>query len=164
MEFNAIRLLVLDVDGVLTDGGVTLSGAEEPSTRTFHVQDGLAIKLWRERGGRAAIISGRSSDAVARRAAELGIEWVRQGISDKIAAYEELLMLAHTDDSSVAYVGDDLPDLPPMLRCALPVAVVNAVPQVKRAAAYVTRRKGGSGCVAEIVEFLLRKQKRWTVA
>lgn len=163
MNLNAIRLLVLDVDGVLTDGGVTLSGGDESSARTFHVQDGLAIKLWRERGGSAAVISGRSSEAVRRRATELGIQWVRQGVVDKIAAYDELLRSATLDDAAVAYVGDDLPDVQPMSRCAFPVAVASAVPEVKRVAAYVTRRNGGHGCVAEVVELLLRKQRRWRV-
>lgn len=160
MSLTAVNLLILDVDGVLTDGSIALTGEGEV-TKTFHVQDGYAVKLWQRQGGRVAIVSGRASEPVSRRAAELGIELVLTGICDKLVGYQSVLRDAGIGDEAVVYVGDDYPDLPPMRRCALPVAVANAVPTVKRAAAYVTRRSGGEGAVAEIVELILRKQNLW---
>ena len=163
MDVASIKLLILDVDGVLTDGRVTF-GSEGETIKTFCVQDGCAIKLWQRSGGKVAILSGRTCEAVSRRAAELGIEWVQTGVADKRSAYEAILASAGCDDVDVAYLGDDLPDLGPMSRCGLPVAVANAAPAVKRASRYVTRRRGGDGAIAEVVEFLLRKQKRWSRA
>ena len=156
----SIDLLILDVDGVLTDGRLTPLPDGEAS-KAFYVQDGVALKLWQRCGGQAAILSGRSETATLRRAAELGIECVRTGVSDKTTAYRELLASLGFGDAAVAYVGDDLPDLGPMAHCAFPVAVADAVPAVKRAAAYVTRRCGGTGAVAEVVELLLRKRNQW---
>ncbi len=191
MDWQAIRLLILDVDGVLTDGRIVMSGesmtndaasplwdAERPpltrrvnglsfvkddtAAKAFCVQDGSAIKLWQKAGGKAAILSGRKERSVERRAAELGIEQVVLGVEDKLDGYENILRETGCTDDATAYVGDDLPDLAPIKRCGWPVAVANAAPEVKRAAAYVTRRRGGDGAVAEIVELLLRKQGRWT--
>lgn len=161
MDLAAINLLIVDVDGVLTDGSIFTS-PEGEFTKRFHVQDGFALQLWQRRGRQAALLSGRSGEAVHRRAAELGIRWVKTGIEKKLAGYEALLASANCDDRCVAYVGDDLPDLAPMARAAFPVAVANANPAVKRAATYVTRRRGGQGAVAEVVELLLRKQGRWS--
>jgi 3-deoxy-D-manno-octulosonate 8-phosphate phosphatase (KDO 8-P phosphatase) len=163
MDPTGVRLLMLDVDGVLTDGRVAPTADDEWGKR-FHVHDGCAIKLWKRCGGKAAILSGREGRDVARRAAELGIEWVMLGVSDKLAGYEAIRASADCADAAVAYVGDDLPDLGPMSRCAWPVAVADAVPAVKRAAQYVTRRTGGCGAVAEVIELILRKQKRWSPA
>ena len=160
METVSVRLLILDVDGVLTDGCV-VPVSDGLSTKAFCVQDGCAIKLWQKCDGKVAILSGRSEEAVTRRAHELGIEWVHTGVKDKVAAYKAILVAAGCDDSVAAYIGDDLPDLGPMARCGFPVAVANAVPAVKRVALYVTRRPGGHGAAAEVVELLLRKQKRW---
>ena len=161
MNTVSIELLILDVDGVLTDGGITMT-PEGESSKTFHAQDGGAIKLWQRSGGKVAILSGRSSEVVVRRAADLGIEWVRTGVKDKCETYESLIALSGCDHGAVGYVGDDLPDVGPMSRCGFPVAVANAVPAVKRAASYVTRRRGGEGAVAEVVELLLRKRKWWS--
>lgn len=159
MDFGALQLLILDVDGVLTDGSV--AAVEQHSVARFHVQDGCAIKVWRRCEGRVAILSGRAEAGVVERAAELGIEWVRLGVAEKQSEYESILKAAGCGDASVVYMGDDLPDLGPMGRCGFPVAVANAVPAIKRAASYVTRRRGGEGAVAEVVELVLRKQKRW---
>ena len=156
-----VKLLILDVDGVLTDGRISPLGDEE-SVRGFHVHDGCAIKLWKSSGGKVAILSAREGHDVARRAAELRIDWVKVGVADKLAGYEAILASADCVDAAVAYVGDDLPDLGPMSRCAWPVAVADAVPAVKRAAQYVTRRAGGCGAVAEVIELILRKQNRWS--
>ncbi|MCH7925049.1 MAG: HAD hydrolase family protein [Planctomycetes bacterium] len=163
MNWASIELLVLDVDGVLTDGRI-LSSAEGGWEKSFYVQDGCATKLWSQMGGQVAIISGRSEPALDRRAAELGIQTVCKGVSDKTAALDVILSSSDTNARGVAYVGDDLPDLGPMSRVTFPVAVANAHPAVKRSAMYITRRKGGRGAVAEVVEFLLRKQGRWSTA
>lgn len=163
MKWASIELLVLDVDGVLTDGRI-LSSSEGGWNKSFYVQDGCAIKLWSRMGGTVAIISGRSESSVDRRAAELGIQTVHTGVSDKIAALDSILSSSGIDVQGVAYMGDDIPDLDPMSRVSLPVAVANAHPAVKKSAMYVTRREGGQGAVAELVEFLLRKQKRWSAA
>lgn len=161
MVFDDIDLLILDVDGVLTAGQVVFSQDGEAG-KTFDVHDGCCIKLWSRCGGRCAIISGRKSGAVDLRAAEIGIETVVQGAADKLTAYRGVLEELGADPQHVCYVGDDLPDLPPMERCALPVAVANAVPAVKQVAGYVTRRRGGDGAVAEVIELILRKQGRWS--
>jgi 3-deoxy-D-manno-octulosonate 8-phosphate phosphatase (KDO 8-P phosphatase) len=153
-------VLILDVDGVLTDGGIVYSdsGCE---LKQFQVQDGDAIKRWRLAGHQTALLSGRTSAVVKRRAAELGIEHVEQGCTDKGAGVAALLDRLQVRDEAVCYMGDDTLDLPPMRRCGFPAAVANAGPVVKQAAQYVTRRAGGRGAVAEVVELLLRKQGRW---
>jgi len=163
MEPTEVKLLILDVDGVLTDGRISPSGDDE-SVRWFHVHDGCAIKQWKRCGGMTAILSARAGRDVARRAAELGIDWVKVGVADKLAGYEAILASANCDDAGVAYVGDDLPDLGPMSRCAWPVAVADAVPTIKRTAQYVTRLAGGCGAVGEVIELILRKQNRWSPA
>jgi len=160
VDWAAISLLVLDVDGVLTDGRLTSSDGTE--SKAFHVQDGCAIKVWQQVGGKVAILSGRESPDALRRAGELGIKLIRLGQSDKLSAYDALVRSAECENSAVAYVGDDLPDTAPMKECVLPVAVANALGQVKRAARYVTRRRGGEGAVAEVIELILRKQRRWS--
>jgi len=168
MDAHRIQMLILDVDGVLTDGRLWAdsdgngTAAQALQPRAFHVQDGFAIKLWQRCRGKVAILSGRQSSIVEARARQLGISWCSTGSEDKVRSYEELLSAAELRDDAVAYVGDDLPDVGPMMRCAFPVAVRNAVPGVKQIAGYVTRRRGGEGAVAEVVELLLRKQNRWT--
>ncbi len=161
MDLTHIELLILDVDGVMTDGRI-MTGADGESTKRFYVQDGCAIKLWQRSGGVVAILSGRGCDAVDHRAGELGIQHVHMGVLNKLEKYEAILESTGKGDGATAYIGDDLPDLGPMERCALPVAVANAVGTVKRASRYVTRRAGGCGAVAEVVELILRKQGRWS--
>jgi 3-deoxy-D-manno-octulosonate 8-phosphate phosphatase (KDO 8-P phosphatase) len=155
-----IPLLIFDVDGVLTDGRLA-PGPGGDTEKTFSSQDGCAMKLWRGQGRRIALISGRKSLLVDRRAAELGLDFVYTGIEEKIQSFETLLANARVAESDVAYVGDDLPDLPVMRRCGIPLAVANAVPEVKRAAAYVSRRSGGDGAAAELIEWLLRLDGTW---
>jgi len=162
-QMNTVKLLILDVDGVLTDGRIVMGPGGE-STKAFHVQDGCAIKLWQASGGEVAIISGRGGETIRRRAEELGIERIHMGVERKASAFETVLADSGTNETEVAYMGDDLPDLELMHRCGFPVAVANAVPAVKRVAAYVTRRPGGGGAVGEVVELLLRKQRRWSRA
>ena len=161
MDLSSVRLLILDVDGVLTDGRVAFGAAGEVG-KSFHVRDGCAIKLWRACGRKVAVLSGRRSGALTHRAAELGIDTVHMGASDKLEGYRAILAEAGCADAETAYVGDDLPDLGPMRRAGFAVAVANAAPDVKRVAHYVTRRGGGGGAVAEVIELVLRKQKRWT--
>jgi 3-deoxy-D-manno-octulosonate 8-phosphate phosphatase (KDO 8-P phosphatase) len=161
MNFDAINVLILDVDGVLTDGRLTY-GPDGEITKTFHVQDGFALRCWHRLGHRSAILTGRDSPAVDRRARDLGIAAVRQGVADKLAVYGELQSELQAGDATICFVGDDSPDLGPMRRCAFPVAVANGTGPVKRLARYVTRRAGGDGAVAEVIELILRKQGRWS--
>jgi 3-deoxy-D-manno-octulosonate 8-phosphate phosphatase (KDO 8-P phosphatase) len=156
----AIELLVLDVDGVLTDGSIvyTDQGSE---LKAFHVRDGSGIKLWRQAGKRAALISGRSSRIVATRAAELDIRPVLQGIANKLEAYGELLSQTGLRPEQTCSVGDDVPDLPVLRRCGLAVAVADACVDVRARAHYVTRAVGGKGAVRETIELILRSQGRW---
>jgi len=156
----AIRLLLLDCDGVLTDGGVTWTedGVEQ---KTFNIRDGLGIRLWQRAGGRVGIVTGRSSRVVDWRARELGIDFIRQGVGDKLAVVAELLASCNLDWSAAAYVGDDLPDLPVVRRVGLGVAVADACPELRQAAAVVTTLPGGRGAVRELVELLLRARGVW---
>lgn len=154
-----IKWLLLDVDGVMTDGGIILSGGLE--IKRFHVQDGLGINLAQRAGLRVGILTGRESEAVARRARELEIEEVSQGCSSKLEAYLQVLERYGLKDEEVAYMGDDLPDLPLLRRVGLAFAVANAVPEVKRQADHVTQKAGGEGAVREAVELLLRLIGQW---
>jgi 3-deoxy-D-manno-octulosonate 8-phosphate phosphatase (KDO 8-P phosphatase) len=159
-----IRILLVDVDGVLTDGRIylqSLPDGEALEMKAFHSQDGAGLKLARAAGLRTGLISGRESAAVTRRAAEVGMEFVYQGRAEKIRAYEEFRRATGIPDEEVAYVGDDLPDLAVMKRVGLAVAVANAAPEVRRAAHYVTRRMGGSGGVREVIECILKAQGSW---
>lgn len=156
-----IDLLVLDVDGVLTDGALYYSdaGAE---TKRFHVRDGSGLKLWQAAGKRAAVISGRNSVAVDRRCAELGLAPVIQGCgADKRAAFERVLAECGVTADRVCAVGDDLPDLPILTRCGLAVAVGDACDDVKRLVHHVTVAKGGHGAVRETIEWLLGMTGKW---
>src|SRR5262245_13432963 len=155
-----IELLVLDVDGVLTDGSIMLApdGAE---LKTFHVRDGSAIAIWRRLGRRVAIISGRSSPAVSLRAAELDIDLVHLGVADKRAAMDAILQETGARLDQTCAVGDDLPDLPVLTAVGLPIAVADACREVREAARYVTLAAGGRGAVREVVEWILRTQGRW---
>lgn len=160
---DTVKLLILDVDGVLTSGALPYgpAGNEE---KTFFVQDGLAIRIWLESDGQVAIISGRASPSVARRAQDLGIRCVQQGVADKLPVYERVCRTFGVQDEAVSVVGDDLLDIDPMRRSAYPIAVANAVPPVKRTARYVTRCAGGAGAVGEAVERLMRHNGTWSRA
>ena len=155
-----VQLLLLDCDGVLTDGGVTWSGAGVES-KTFNIRDGLGIRAWQRAGGRTGIVTGRSSGVVDRRAAELGVEFVRQGVHDKVEAAAAIMADCGVEWRQVAFVGDDLPDLPVVERCGLGVAVADACPELVAAAHLVTRLPGGKGAVREVVERLLESRGAW---
>lgn len=161
MDLSAITLLVLDVDGVLTDGRVDF-GSDGELGKAFQVRDGCAIKLWRSCGHKVAILSGRPSAAVDHRAKELGIDFAETGAADKLSGFRAVLAKADCAEAQTAYVGDDLPDLGPMAHAGFAVAVANAAPDIKRVADYVTQAKGGDGAVAEVIELVLRRQQRWS--
>lgn len=156
-----IELLVLDVDGVLTDGGLWYGDSGDELKR-FHVRDGLGLKLWQRVGGRAAILSGRESKAVTRRAKELGLEPILQGCDDKAAGLAKLLAEAEVSADQACGMGDDLPDLPFLTRCGLAIAVGDAAPEVRATADHVTAAPGGRGAVREAVEWLLTVRGQWT--
>jgi 3-deoxy-D-manno-octulosonate 8-phosphate phosphatase (KDO 8-P phosphatase) len=149
-----IRLLVLDVDGVLTDGRLWF-GADGETLKVFHVRDGAGLKALQQAGIQVAIISGRRSAAVERRCAELGIRHLFQGREDKAAALRELLAELAVSAAATACVVDDTPDLPLMAIVALPVAVADAHADVRAAARHVTRAAGGRGAVREVCDLLL---------
>ncbi len=152
-----IKLLVLDVDGVLTDGRI-IYGSGGLELKTFDVQDGLGLKLARRIGLVTAIVTGRTSEAVERRARELEIDEVWQGVKNKLEVYEGVLGRYAFSDEVVAYAGDDLEDLPVLRRVGFAVAVANAVKEVKREADYVTVREGGRGAIRELVELILESK------
>ena len=159
-----IRVLVMDVDGVLTDGHVWLLSRRDGTAseiKGFSAYDGAGLKMARAAGLRTGLITGRESSAVAQRARECEIEFVFQGRAVKIAAYEEILRATGVSDVEVAYVGDDLPDMPVLERVGFAVAVANAAPELKSAAHYVTKRSGGEGAVREVIELIVKAQGKW---
>lgn len=153
-------MLVLDVDGVLTDGRIVYTDQGE-ELKAFHVRDGSGLKLWTSRGKRAAIITGRRSPIVERRAAELGIGPVVQGADNKKAAFVEMVRAAGLEMDQVSAIGDDLPDLPLLRRCGLAITVADGCPEAKEDADYVTEARGGCGAVREAIEWILRAQGVW---
>ena len=158
-----IRVLCLDVDGVLTDGSVWLDDLGH-ETKRFHARDGLGIALWRRLGGEVVVITGRAGLAVRHRLEELGVRHLWSGSHDKLADLRAALAAVGAAPDEVAFVGDDLPDLPAMRACGYPVAVHDAAPEVRAAALHVTAPAGGHGAVRETVEHPLRSQNRWNEA
>ena len=159
-----IQVLLMDVDGTMTDGGVTLlSQTEEVAIeiKTFDAHDGQGLTLAHTAGLRTGCITGRQSSALLRRAHEMNMEFIYMKQSLKEPAYEEIVRKAAVPESSVAYVGDDLPDLPIMRRAGLAVAVGDAVPEVKKAAHYVTTARAGRGAIRETVELILKSKGIW---
>ncbi len=156
-----IRLLLLDVDGVLTDGRI-IYDADGRESKAFHIHDGLGINRLRAAGCLVGFLSGRASAAVERRAKELDVTIVYQGVDDKLAVYERILAEHRLSDHEVAYVGDDLPDLSVLGRVGLAVAVASAQPDVRRAAHWVTGLAGGKGAVREVTDLLLSTRERLT--
>lgn len=149
-----IKLLILDVDGVLTNGQLVYGPSGE-ALKLFHAHDGLGIRRLQDAGIRVAIISARQSEAVSTRMRELGVQDVFQGCSDKRPAFQELLSRHQLAPQEVAYMGDDLADLAVMVQVGLAIAPANAQPPVLKAAAYITERPGGQGAVREAAEHLL---------
>ncbi len=159
-----VRLLGLDVDGVLTDNGVFIGpvGGQRVELKRFDIQDGLGLILLRSAGLPVVWLSGRSSEATALRAAELRVEELLQVPGPrKAAAFADLLKRRGIEWEEAAFVGDDLADLPVLRKVGLPIAVANAVPEVKAVATHVTTAAGGHGAVREVVEALLRARGDW---
>ena len=155
-----IEMLLADVDGVLTDGRVVVNN-QGIETKQFHIRDGMGIRLWQKAGYRFGVVSLRSSQIVKVRAAELDVSIVRQGAVDKLATTLEILGEFGLSPQQVCYIGDDLPDLRVVKAVGLGVAVADACPELREAAAYVTHLPGGSGAVREVVELILKAQQRW---
>jgi 3-deoxy-D-manno-octulosonate 8-phosphate phosphatase (KDO 8-P phosphatase) len=160
MALSNIQLLILDVDGVLTDGGI-IRDDDGQQIKRFHVRDGAGIVLWRRLGKDVAIITGKESDVVSHRAQELGIQHVFQNVGNKLEAYAQLKDELGVADNQIAYVGDDLPDLPVLRRVGAPIAVADAVEEVRAAAKYVTKYPGGYGAVRDAIEFLCKEMGLW---
>ncbi len=160
---RVLRLLLFDVDGVMTDGTLYI-GAQGEAFKAFNILDGHGMKMLQSAGVTTALLSGRTSEAVERRARELSIAHVVQGSADKVADFERLVAAAGVQPAACSFVGDDLPDLEVMRRCGLAVAVANAVDEVKAHAHYVTRACGGRGAVREFCELVLRARSAGQLA
>lgn len=159
-----ILVVIMDVDGTLTDGSVTLASQADGSAleiKTFDAHDGQGLTLAVTAGLRTGVITGRSSAALRRRCKELDVEFVYEKQGHKIAAYEDVLRKTGAKESEVAYLGDDLPDLEVMRRVGLAVAVGNATPDVRRQAHYTTKATGGKGAVRELIEIILKSKGIW---
>ncbi|MFQ5959831.1 MAG: KdsC family phosphatase [Candidatus Methylomirabilales bacterium] len=155
-----IRLLLLDVDGVLTDGRITY-GSAGLEVLSFHVRDGLALKAAQRVGITVGLVSGRKSEALLRRVEELRLVEVHTGVEDKMGVYRQLLIRYGLADAEIAYMGDDLPDLPVLRQAGLAISVADAPAEVRSAAHLVTSLPGGQGAVREAVEWLLKSQGVW---
>jgi len=156
---QGIRLLILDVDGVLTDGRLYFD-AQREALKVFHVRDGHGIKMAQRAGIEVAFLSGRRSDAAFHRARELGVNRFYEGIRDKVEVLGELTLALNLPEEAVATVGDEVVDLPLMGRVGLAVAVADAAPEVRAAAHWVTNLPGGRGAVREVTDLLLKAQRR----
>jgi 3-deoxy-D-manno-octulosonate 8-phosphate phosphatase (KDO 8-P phosphatase) len=160
-----IEVILMDVDGTMTDGGVTLLSQADGTAleiKTFDAHDGQGLTLARTAGLRTGCITGRESAALLRRAHEMKMEFIYMKQPVKMPAYEEILQKAGVSDSAVAFIGDDLPDIPLMRRVGLAVAVGDAVPEVKKAAHYTTKALAGHGAVREAIEVVLKSKNIWT--
>jgi len=159
-----IKLVLMDVDGTMTDGGVTLLSQADGTAleiKTFDAHDGQGLTLAQTAGLRTGCITGRESAALLRRAHEMRMDYIYMKIAVKMPAYEEILRKAELPDSAVAFVGDDLPDIPLLRRVGLGVAVGDAVEDVKKIAHYTTKAVGGRGAVREAIELILKSKGIW---
>ncbi len=155
LDFGGVRNFIMDVDGVLTGGGIYL-GSQEMELKRFHVQDGMGITLLKAAGLRVGILTGRTSEAVTLRSRELGIDMVYQGSQNKLKGYLYLKERYGFEDTEVLYVGDDLQDIPILKRVAIPVSVADAEDEAKKYAAYVTRKRAGNGAIREVANWFLK--------
>jgi 3-deoxy-D-manno-octulosonate 8-phosphate phosphatase (KDO 8-P phosphatase) len=157
---SRVKLLLMDCDGVLTDGRITLV-SDNDEQKSFHTRDGHGLVLLHRAGLRSGIISGNTSSAVERRARDLGIAYVRQGTWNKIVEFDEVLAAAGAEDAETAYIGDDVTDIPLMQRVGLAIAVADATEETRSVAHYVTQLPGGFGAVREVTDLILKAQGRW---
>jgi 3-deoxy-D-manno-octulosonate 8-phosphate phosphatase (KDO 8-P phosphatase) len=158
-KLRGIKLLLLDVDGVMTDGGIYFSERGD-ELKKFNIHDGYGIAKLRKSGVNVGILTGRSSQLVARRAQELGIAEVYQGLENKIDAYEQTKLKLKLGDQEIAYMGDDEPDIPVMNKVAFAACPSNAMAVVRRQADFVCRNRGGEGAVREVVDLILESRSR----
>jgi len=159
----SVRLVLTDVDGVLTDGRIIFDN-QGVESKQFHVRDGHGIYLWQQTGGQFGIVTGRSSQVVKLRAGELNIGIVRQGVADKLSVVEAICEELQLELREVCYVGDDLPDVPAIRAVGLGVAVADAAEEACAAADYTASLRGGCGAIREVVELLLKNTNRWDAA
>lgn len=155
-----VELILSDVDGVLTDGGIWYDN-QGVELKQFHIRDGLGIKLWQRAGFRFGVLTARSSHIVKLRACELAVDFVRQGFEEKLPVTMEILKELQLAPENACFIGDDLTDLPVMRHVGLGVAVADAASEVRSAAGFVTRLPGGRGAVREVVETILKAKGRW---
>jgi 3-deoxy-D-manno-octulosonate 8-phosphate phosphatase (KDO 8-P phosphatase) len=155
-----VELILSDVDGVLTDGGIWYDN-QGVELKAFHIRDGLGIKLWQRAGFSFGLLTARTSHIVKVRAQELGINLVRQGFENKLPAAQDILRELRIDAEQACYIGDDLTDLPVIRHVGLGVAVADAIAEVRSAAAYITKSPGGRGAVRELIELVLKSKGRW---
>jgi 3-deoxy-D-manno-octulosonate 8-phosphate phosphatase (KDO 8-P phosphatase) len=155
-----IKLLLMDCDGVLTDGSILLL-PEGDDQKFFNVRDGLGLELLHRAGIKSGIISGRKSNALTQRARGLGVTYIRQGCKDKTVALREIIADARVTPAEIAYIGDDLVDIPLLAHAGLSIAVADAVAEVKARAHHITSAVGGRGAVREVIELILKAQGRW---
>lgn len=156
-----IQMILSDVDGVLTDGRISFDN-QGIEIKSFHARDGMGIKLWQKAGGQFGLLTARTSHIVKVRAAELGVELVRQGFSDKLPIAQQIMQAHGLTPEQVCYVGDDLTDLQLISQVGFGVAVADAATEVRDAAAWITTQPGGFGAVRELIELILKTQDRWT--
>lgn len=152
-----IKLIIFDVDGVMTDGGLII-GDDGLEYKSFNTQDGLGMKLLKASGVEMAIITGRTSNVVTKRAENTGVAHFYQGVDDKLVAFNDLIAKLNISAEACAFMGDDVVDLPPMLRCGLSITVPAAPDCVKQRAHFTTKREGGHGAVREVCELLMHAQ------
>jgi 3-deoxy-D-manno-octulosonate 8-phosphate phosphatase (KDO 8-P phosphatase) len=160
-RIQQVQLILSDVDGVLTDGGIEFDN-QGIETKKFHVRDGLGIKAWKQSGLQFGIITARSSHIVKLRMAELGVDIVRQGSDDKLPVAIKIIEELGLEAQHVCYVGDDLSDLRLMQYVGLAASVSDGAPEVRNAAHITTKATGGNGAIRELVETILKSQNRWT--
>jgi YrbI family 3-deoxy-D-manno-octulosonate 8-phosphate phosphatase len=157
---SQIELILSDVDGVMTDGGIHVLDDGRQMV-TFHIRDGMGVRLWREAGKRFGIVSGRNLESIRRRAADLWLDIVQVGVDDKLPAVDAIAGELKLSREQVCYIGDDLLDLATIRAVGLGIAVADGVEDVRRAAKYVTSVRGGQAAVREVVELILKNTGRW---
>jgi 3-deoxy-D-manno-octulosonate 8-phosphate phosphatase (KDO 8-P phosphatase) len=157
---QSIQLILSDVDGVMTDGGLIFDD-QGLELKRFHVRDGMGIKLWQRAGHQFGLVTSRTSHIVEVRAAELGIEIVRQGFPEKLPVVREIVGTLGLSLDQVAFIGDDFSDLAAIHAVGLGIAVADAADEIRAAADHTTQLRGGDGAVREVVETILKSQKRW---
>jgi 3-deoxy-D-manno-octulosonate 8-phosphate phosphatase (KDO 8-P phosphatase) len=157
---SKIELILSDVDGVMTDGGIHILDDGQQIVK-FHIRDGMGVRLWRETGRRFGIVTGRKLESIRRRAADLWLDIVRLGIDDKLPEVDALAAEFGLTRDQVCYIGDDLLDMATIKAVGMGVAVADAVEDVRHAATYVTSVRGGQGAVREVVELILKNTGRW---